>query len=287
MAEYTDLYYPSHDGLRLYARDYASASASRTLICIPGLTRNSADFEDLCAALADDYRVLAVDLRGRGLSDYDPEPLNYHPGTYVRDIESLIDALQLESASLIGTSLGGVVSMLLASVKAEFVERIVLNDIGPELNPVGVARIRGYVNGQHSPSSWSEAIVLAKEIHCAALPDLSDGAWEKFTRRLYRQGASELLLNYDEHIADLFDVVDAADPDAQAKAMWEVYKQLSTLPIFVIRGEFSDILSAQTLAEMAKLNAHVRSIEVSNRGHAPLLDETGVIPAIRGFLAER
>lgn len=285
MAQYSDLFYTSHDGLTLYARDYGHKNSARTVICLPGLTRNSADFEGLCAELADDFRLLAVDLRGRGRSAYDPNPLNYHPGTYVRDIDTLCRREALDSASFIGTSLGGLVSMMLADERPEFVERIVLNDIGPELDPAGVDRIRRYVSASTAPADWNEATALTRELHGAVLPNLSDDEWRKFTKRLYRaEAGSAPMLNYDEHIADLFSAAAEPATEAQRSAMWDLYSRLKNIPIFALRGEFSDILSARTLAEMGKCNAHFQTLEVPKRGHAPLLDEPGVMPAIRKFL---
>lgn len=282
MSQYRDLFFKSHDDLNLYARDYPAAPAAGTVICLPGLTRNSADFDELCSELAGDYRLLAVDLRGRGRSDADPNPLNYHPAIYAQDIAALMHSQDIRSALFIGTSLGGLVSMTLAAMTPALVRGIVLNDVGPELNPSGLARIRSYVSNSAEVRDWEEAVAKTRSTQGEAFPDLSDADWETFTRRLYRvDGQGKPVLDYDKKISVLFE---AQDPDAPPADLWPLFTLLHAIPMLVIRGSQSDILSADVVAKMAAMHPRMRSLEVRNRGHAPMLNESGVVEAIRQFL---
>lgn len=284
MSDFEDFWYTSADQLRLYARDYGGRSQATTLVCIPGLTRNSADFEDLCALLAKDYRILAVDLRGRGNSAYDPNPRNYHPGVYAQDIIALLDAAAVEKAIFIGTSLGGLVSMILASAEPGRVEAIVLNDVGPQLNAEGVNRIQSYLTDYSEVSNWEEAISRTRDSQECALPGLSEDEWKTFTNRLYKENESGTpVLNYDRDIAVLFEENAGSSPPAD---IWGVFSLLAEIPMLVLRGEFSDILSRETVQKMEKFQSRVQSVEVKNRGHAPMLNEPDAVAAIEKFLAE-
>ncbi|PCH61802.1 MAG: alpha/beta hydrolase [SAR86 cluster bacterium] len=290
MVQYTDLFFDSHDGLKLYARDYpASTSAATpasasvtTIICLPGLTRNCADFEELCSSLAENYRLLAVDFRGRGRSDYDANPHNYHPGIYAQDITSLMQAEAIDGAIFIGTSLGGLVAMTLAATTPSAVLGIVLNDVGPEVDPVGLARIRSYVSNDREAVNWHVAVSNTRAINEEALPGLSDVQWRKFTRRLYRDDDSgRAALNFDQAISVLFEEQDPNDPPID---LWPLFYMLRDVPLLVLRGAHSDILSAQVVAKMATVHPLMQSLEVKGRGHAPLLDEPGVVNVIKQFL---
>lgn len=286
MPHYKDLFFQSNDELTLYARDYPSrvAGTALTLICIPGLTRNSADFEDLCESLAGDYRVLAVDLRGRGRSAFDLNPMNYNPAIYADDIACLLQAENLDSAIFIGTSLGGLVAMTLAATHRTAILGIVLNDVGPEINPIGLARIRSYVSNPTTVSNWHEAVEQTRLLQEEAVPDLSDSEWQAFARRLYREGEDgRPVLNFDPKISVLFE---AQDADAPSVDLWPLFELLSSIPLMVIRGAESDILSSEALAKMAVVHPGMVSLEVKGRGHAPLLNEPGVESAIEGFLQQ-
>ncbi len=284
MSQYRDLYFKSHDSLNLYARDYPASAAAATVICLPGLTRNSADFDELCSELAGDHRVLAADLRGRGRSDADPNPLNYHPATYAQDIAELMKDQGIASATFIGTSLGGLVSMTLAALHPALVSGIVLNDVGPELDPSGIARISDYVINGVDVENWEEAVTRTRETQGQALPGLSDAEWEAFTRRIYREDdRGRPILNYDKNIGVL---LQAQDPKAPPANLWPLFAMLQEIPMLVIRGAQSDILSAAIASRMAENHPRLCLLEVQKRGHAPLLNEEGVVPAIREFLQQ-
>jgi pimeloyl-ACP methyl ester carboxylesterase len=275
-----EFYYKSADGLNLYCRVYASAQQQNpTVLCLPGLTRNSRDFAVLAAHLATRYRVLTPDLRGRGRSDHDPHWQNYHPGTYLADIRALLQAQPNGRIAVIGTSLGALLAMALAAERPEAVAGIVLNDAGPEIDPAGLARIAQYVGKQAPVNSWSEAVAYTRAVYGEALPGLSEEQWQTHTRRGYREDA------HGRPVIDMDLMIGAAlRAAAPATDLWPLYRRLQPTPILVIRGAMSDILSAATVQRMAQEKPDLQQLTIANRGHAPLLDEPGCIPAIDRFL---
>ncbi|NRB42577.1 MAG: alpha/beta hydrolase, partial [Pseudomonadales bacterium] len=280
--------YQSEDGLRLYARDYNSASSRLTLLCMPGLTRNCADFSELCTELAPLFRIIVADQRGRGRSDYDDNSANYHPATYVRDMFTLLDKLTINNVVLIGTSLGGLMAMLMGSMQARRFAGIVLNDIGPQIDPAGLERIKSNVATRCSVSDWPQAVANSKAINGLAFPDYSDSDWLRFSKKLYREvhnsasGQSGLILAYDPAIADAFKV---DDTEAAPMNLWPSFDALADIPLLLIRGESSDILSKACVQKMQQKRPDLTAIEIPRRGHAPMLDEACAINAIQAFLA--
>lgn len=285
MPHYQNHWFHSNNGLQLYARDYPHPTPRATLVCIPGLTRNSADFASLCEHLAKDYRIIAADLRGRGQSAYDPDPLNYHPGVYAEDMISLLDSLQLESVILIGTSLGGLISMILAATYPARVSAMIINDMGPETNPAGLERIRSYVGNSPKVDSWAEAVKKTRELQGEIYPNLADTEWLTLTKNIYReneQGKPEL--NYDQAISVL---LEQSKNDAIIPDLWPLFAAIPlATPILLVRGEKSDILSIACVQKMLQLRPHMQFIEIANCGHAPLLTERESIEKIDAFLAE-
>ncbi len=281
MSSYTEQYYESHDGLRLYYRRYGDPGARVPLLCLPGLTRNSRDFEDLAAHLANRRQGVTPDFRGRGLSERDPNWRNYHPQTYVDDVVSLLDALNLTKVAIIGTSLGGLVATLLAEQHPERVAGVVLNDIGPEIAPEGLARITTYTGRMPPVRSWDEAVAQAKEIYGLAWRDLSEATWRRLARRGYREDENGVpRLDMDPKIGDTARQVGVkfADP-------WSAFSALETIPTVVLHGVFSDILTDDIVARMQLRKPDLAHVRVANRGHVPLLDEPECIEAIDAFLA--
>ncbi|MCF7980373.1 MAG: alpha/beta hydrolase [Pseudomonadales bacterium] len=282
MTEYQDVWYPSEDGLTLYARDYEHPKASLNLLCMHGLTRNSADFEALCDHLHPRYRLVVVDQRGRGRSEYDPVTSNYHPGTYVKDMFRLIEHLNLDNLVLIGTSLGGLMAMIMASLLPGKFKGVVLNDIGPVIEAEGISRIQGYVGKGLPVTNWDEAIAQARAINGAALIDYSEEDWWNFARKLYRENEEGVpVLNYDPAIAELMN-------NSQAKAvppdLWFAFDALKNTPCLVVRGESSDILSKGCVEEMQRRKSDLQVVEIVNRGHAPMLDEPQALAAVDQFM---
>jgi len=271
----------SHDGLALYSRIYDSAgSTAPAVLCLAGLTRNSRDFEGLALHLAARYRVVCPDLRGRGHSQRDPQWRNYHPGTYLTDIASLLESLQLTEVAVVGTSLGGLLAMLLASVEPQRIAGIVLNDVGPEADPRGLERIRSYAGKLPPVRTWDEAIAQCREVNGASLPDVPDAQWPVLARRWYREDASGIpVLDCDPMVGE---AVRAASP--VPGGLWSVFAQVRAVPMLAIRGALSDILSEAILARMQREKPDLQTLIVARRGHVPLLEEPEVVPVIDRFL---
>jgi pimeloyl-ACP methyl ester carboxylesterase len=286
MTEYRDVYYHSHDSLRLYARDYPCRDASNTtpatILCMHGLTRNSADFAGLADYLSGRYRVLSVDNRGRGRSDYDGNTANYTPATYVQDMFTLLDELAIEQVILCGTSMGGLMSFIMTAMQPERIRGLIINDIGPEVDPAGLERIMGYVGKSGPVRNWSEAIAQAKAVNEIAFPDFSEQEWEAFAHGLYREQDGVPVLAYDPAISQPMN-----DPDSSAVPpdLWPLFDAITAKPMLVIRGETSDILAPASVDRMRERKPDLRVVEVPRRGHAPTLNEPVSRRAIDGFLA--
>jgi pimeloyl-ACP methyl ester carboxylesterase len=284
MANYEDLYYQSQDGLRLYARDYVHPSPRATVLCMHGLTRNSADFEGIADHLARDYRLIVVEQRGRGHSQWDDHHENYQPAVYVRDMFTLLDHLGLEQVVLLGTSLGGLMSMIMTAMQPGRIRAVRLNDIGPVVNPAGLERIKEYVGKSGPVSSWDEAVAQQKAINAREFPTFTEQQWLDFAHALYREDDSGVpVLAYDPAISKPMneDQDSAVPPD-----LWPAFDALKPVPAMVIRGELSDILAPECVAEMRSRKPDLVVAEIPNRGHAPILDEPECIAAIDHFLAE-
>ena len=282
----TDYFYDGRDGLRLYAAVYpaakgAGSGAAVPVLCLPGLTRNSRDFAKLASHLRAGREVIAADLRGRGRSAWDPQPQNYQLMTYVEDVVSLLDARGIARTVVIGTSLGALIGLVLAATRATRIAGVVLNDAGPEIDPAGLRRIASYAGKLPPVSNWAEAAAQARVVYGSALPGLTDAQWLEYARQGYRESASGVpVADMDPHIADAF----RAPPSPQAD-LWPLYAMARAVPLLVVRGAHSDILSAATVERMAREKADLQQVTVANRGHAPLLDEPEALAAIDRFLA--
>jgi pimeloyl-ACP methyl ester carboxylesterase len=280
LSGYRELTYAAPDGLALFCREYSPGSAARTVVCLPGLTRNSRDFTPLANALSARYRVLTPDLRGRGNSQWDANIANYHPTVYSHDILRLLAAEVREPVAVIGTSLGGILAMSLAAMSPDCVAGIVLNDIGPELAAEGVARIRGYVGVRAAPGSWAEATAQVKANYGQAYPDFDDTDWLAYARASHREREDgRVVADYDPGIGAAL----RATSDRPVN-FWPVWAAIQK-PVLAVRGARSDLLSAATFDRMLAEKPDLVRIEVPNRGHVPLLNEPGVLAGIEAFLA--
>ena len=252
MADYQDRYWQDRywtaaDGVRLHARDYAGSPERPPLICLPGLTRNARDFDAVARRLAGEWRVVAVNLRGRGESGAAKEPASYVPATYVADIEAMLGELGIARFVAIGTSLGGLVTMLLAQAERGRLAGAVLNDVGPEIEPAGLQRIRGYVGRASSFPTWMHAARAVAEANRDVYPDWGIAEWLGMAKRLYRLTSSgKIVLDYDLKIAEPFRSPDGAPP----ADLWPALSALAGVPVLIVRGERSDVLSAATAARM-------------------------------------
>jgi pimeloyl-ACP methyl ester carboxylesterase len=280
-SDFVDRFHTNRDGLRLYWRDYAGPSRGGvTAVCLHGLTRNSRDFEDLAPRLARGRRVLALDVRGRGRSDRDPDPSRYAAPVYAQDVLELLDASGIPRFAVIGTSMGGLLAHLLAALRPSALAGVVLNDIGPEIDPAGIARIAGYVGKTPEVTSWDGAAEVMRNLNAAAFPDFTHADWLRFAKRTFRAGSDgQIAPDYDPAIGEGTRSGNTVPAD-----LWGLWAALSSIPTLAIRGELSDILSEATLAEMAKRKPDLEILRVANRGHAPTLDEPECVAAIERFL---
>jgi pimeloyl-ACP methyl ester carboxylesterase len=269
------------DGVGLHVSVFGEPTGRTAVLCLPGLTRNSRDFADMAAALSARRQVVTVDFRGRGRSGNDPTGASYLPQVYADDMFAVLDAVGIERALLIGTSLGGAVSMVMAASRPGRVAGIVLNDVGPQLDPRGVARIQSYAGKLPPISTWDDAVAQARKIGEVALPGLSDAEWLAVAHQQYREDEDGTVgADHDPKVAAGMDAVDPARlPDS-----WQVFDRLAGIPILVIRGELSDLLAAPTVAEMVRRRPDTRTLVVANRGHCPTLNEPECRRAIGDFL---
>lgn len=285
MAAWTDGYWWSNDGIRLHYRDYAAAAGREErppILCIPGLTRNARDWEGVAERLAGDWRLICVDLRGRGESGYAKDPMTYVPLTYLQDLEGLIRELALTRFVLFGTSLGGLLSILLTAAERGRVAGLLLNDIGPVIDDAGTARIRSYVGRASTWPTWAHAARDLADVHGECYPDWNLEDWIRFAKRLGKiSNSGRIALDYDMRIAEPFKI---ATPVA-GMDMWNAFAAAAEVPALVVRGETSDILSTATLERMAAEHRDLEVVTVPRTGHAPTLDEPEVQAATERLLA--
>lgn len=276
------------DGLSLFARDYAPGpgAAKPPVIAIHGLTRNSADFGAVAPLLAQSgRRVLAIDVRGRGLSDRAPDPMTYTPDVYARDVLALMDQAGIERAVFLGTSMGGLITMALAAIKPRVIAAAILNDVGPEVATEGLARIAAYAGQPVEIGDWSDAAAYVQRTNGVAFPHYGPTDWDAFARRVFRQQPDgEIVLDYDPDIAV---PIRAAGAKALVPNLWPWFRRLAKKrPTLLIRGETSDLLSAAIAEKMRKAAPAMAFAEIPGVGHAPMLDEPEAKAAIFEFLAE-
>ena len=279
-----DISYQSPDGLKLYAKRYGPADAALTVLCMHGLTRNHKDFEPMIAALPDRYQFVAVDVRGRGQSDRDPDPEHYSPATYVGDMAALLDHLGLDRVALIGTSMGGLMSMIMMKAMPQRVRGVVLNDVGPVLERSGLDRIASYTSNVEPKAGWDDAAAAVAQVQADIFPDYGPEQWMAFARRTYRElDDGRVILDYDPAITR---TVGQVRPGLLTRiAMWKLFKEMYKVPLLVVRGGTSDILSEKTAAKMVRRHPDARLATVPRIGHAPILDEPEAVGAIASFLA--
>jgi pimeloyl-ACP methyl ester carboxylesterase len=281
---YTHRPIPTRDGLNLFLREYPPTGEARGLpvLCLHGLTRNSADFEGIAPGIAAlGRRVLALDIRGRGWSDRDPDPTRYRPDIYAQDVLDALDTLGIARAVFIGTSMGGVITMLVAVQAPARVAAAVLNDVGPELNPAGLARIVNYVGKTEPVRSWDEMAAAVKASQGIAFPDADDAFWQTFARRVAQQlPDGSIALAYDPAIAKAI----ARPQPVPPPSLIPLFEALAKMPVLVIRGALSDVLSPEGVAVMRNIKPDLETAEVPRVGHAPTLEEPEARNALAAFL---
>jgi pimeloyl-ACP methyl ester carboxylesterase len=282
--------YGAPDGLQLAGRKYGFANTSAhgalPVICLSGLTRNASDFHDLAMHLANDpvrkRPVLALDYRGRGMSARDRNWQNYNVLTEAEDVIAGATAAGIGEAVIVGTSRGALISMVLAAMRPALLAGVVMNDAGPEIDGRGLVRIRTYVEKGSDFANWSQAVAAVKAIGRTHFPNWDDAMWARQARRIYAEENGKVVRRYDPA---LMKTLSAIDLDHPLPAMWPQFEGLANVPVLVVRGANSDLLSEQTLAKMHARHASMESVIVPDQGHAPDLGTEGLPARIASFMA--
>lgn len=286
-ANYEDRYWTSSDGLTLHYRNYPGPDAQEAggdklpVLCMHGLTRNARDFAALAEDLSATRRVIVTEMRGRGMSDYAPDSDTYSPVTYVQDVEKLLAEQGIDRFVVIGTSMGGLMTMLMAAARPGRMAAVVMNDIGPEVDAAGLARISGYVGQGRSYPTWVHAARGLAEAHGSAFPGYDLDQWLEMAKRtMVVSQNGRIVFDYDMAIAEPF----AKPGNAAPPNLWLAFEALAGVPMLLVRGGLSDLLSAETVRQMGVRNPAMTVVTVPDVGHAPTLDEPEVRAAIHALL---
>lgn len=281
--------FSASDGLQLYARDYGHddprAAALLPIVCLPGLSRNSRDFHLLAMQLSTHpvkpRRVVALDYRGRGFSDWDTDKSRYQLPVEAEDVLAVCAGLDISRAVFIGTSRGGLILHVLAAMRPALLGAVVLNDIGPVIEINGLLQIRQYLQAQQALHSWEEAIDSLKRVHGEAFPALDDADWHDMAQAIFRKKDGMITADFDPALIEPLKSMDANTP---VPNLWELYQGFQPMPLMVIRGENSSILSQATFTEMAQRHPGMKSVTAAGQGHAPLLHRPDLIAEITAFI---
>jgi pimeloyl-ACP methyl ester carboxylesterase len=285
--DWSSVFVTAQDGLKLHVRCYGPRLAPAVpVVCLPGLARTAADFDDLARALATHpeapRRVLAIDYRGRGLSDYDRDPRNYSLNTELADVLAVLTALDVAPAVFVGTSRGGILTMLLASARPTTIVGAVLNDIGPVIEPGGLVRIKSYVGKLPRPKSFEEGAEILRRLFGQQFTKLSDEEWLAYSQRSYKVEQRGLAPNYDVQLAKTMEGIDFHRP---LPPLWSEFDGLGRVPLMVLRGANSDLLSEATVAAMIARRPAIEAVTVPDQGHAPILNGAELLNRIGSFVA--
>lgn len=263
------------DGTVLY---YSDGGDGFPILCLAGLTRNGADF-DYVAPHFDGFRLLRLDYRGRGRSDW-ADPATYTIPAEAGDALALLDHLGIEKAAILGTSRGGLVGMTIAATAGDRLAGLAMNDIGPEIAPAGLAAIGGYVGRNPAERTYGEAAMMRAKL-MAGFEGVSEARWQDEVRKHYVQTPDGLVINYDPRLAEVF----APSGGDQAPDFWPFFDALDGLPVAVIRGANSDLLAPETVEKMRARRPDLIAAEVPGRGHVPFLDEPAALAALADWAA--
>ena len=277
----------AQDGLQLFVHDYGRENTARLpLVCLPGLTRNGRDFQEVARHLSSNTdkprRVVTIDARGRGGSDHDTAWSNYSPLTEMADVIDVLAATGIAHAAFLGTSRGGILVMLLAAARPTALRAAILNDIGPVVDVAGLGRIRGQLSGDAVPVSWEAAAEALRQGLGNQFPSHDDADWLSYARKTYREIDGRPARDFDVNLLKTLDGVDFA----ALPPMWPQFAGLREIPTLAIRGNNSDILSADTLASMQSAKSDLNVLEVPDAGHAPRLADEASLTAIARFLRD-
>jgi len=285
---FRNVFCQSADDLRLHAKTIGPENAPRLpVLCLPGLTRTADDFDAIARALATDAaaprRVVAMDYRGRGLSDYDPEPANYNVPNEMGDVLAVAGSLGIERAILLGTSRGGLISMALAAARPQLLAGVILNDIGPALAIGGLMKIKGYIANPPERRTLDEAERGLRELFGSVFPTLDAAGWAAWARRAFREKpGGGLERTYDVRLAK---TLEAVTPDTPLPPIWELFDKLAGVPLMLVHGGLSDLLLPEGVQEMAARRPDMEVVEVPDEGHAPLLADPPTMARIVAFCA--
>lgn len=284
--DFEDIHFTGRDGLRLYGRHYrpANVSDARPVVCLAGLTRNSRDFHDIAVALSQGSKprdVFTLDTRGRGQSEYDPDWKNYAVPIEMQDVIDFMMMLGLHNAGIIGTSRGGLISMVLAAAQPSLMGAVVLNDIGPVIETDGLARIAGYVGRVPVPKNWADAAHIIGDLFGRDFPEMTDEDFAAVAHQIFNEKNGRPVSGYDPKLAKCLSVLDGPIPK-----LWPQFEAMKRIPVLVLRGANSDLLSEKTVEEMRQRHPKLSSFTVPAQGHAPLLRDEPTISAVATFFAQ-
>jgi pimeloyl-ACP methyl ester carboxylesterase len=285
--QFHDVFCQSADGLKIHAKTIGpQTGAALPVLCLPGLTRTADDFDVIARALASapaPRRVVAIDYRGRGLSDYDPDPAKYAVPMEMGDVLAVAASLGVSRAILLGTSRGGLISMGLAAAQPQLLAGVILNDIGPALEIGGLMKIKGYITDPPERATWDDAERGLRELFGSVFPTLDAAGWQAWTRRAFREKAGGgLERTYDVRLSKTLDSVTAETPLPE---IWELFDKLVNLPVMLVHGGLSDLLSPRVIQTMATRHPDMDVVEVPDEGHAPLLADKPTVDRIVAFCA--
>jgi pimeloyl-ACP methyl ester carboxylesterase len=268
------IFVTAQDGLRLHVQEYGSRTAPGVpVVCLPGLTRTVSDFAALAPALANDTalprRVIAVESRGRGQSDYDSNPENYNLAVELADVATILTALGVRPAVFIGSSRGGLLTMLLGVAHPTAIAGAVLHDIGPVIELKGLVRLKSYVGKLPPPRDFADGAEILRRLFAAQFPKVTAQEWLAAAHRTWQLKDNELQPTYDVRLAQTLADIDIERP---LPPLWNEFDSLARMPMLVIRGANSDILSAATVEAMAARHPGMQTVEVPDQGHVPVLE---------------
>ncbi|MFC0217726.1 alpha/beta fold hydrolase [Pseudochelatococcus lubricantis] len=283
---FRDVYVSAKDGLKLHVREYGPrVTDTPAVVCLPGMARTAHDFHPLAELLANDpqqpHRVICVDYRGRGLSDWDPDWTHYNPLIEIDDLQQVLAALGIPKAIFVGTSRGGLIVLGLVTVAPELIHAVVFNDIGPVVEPQGLVRIRGYLGKLPKPANFADAVAILKSYQDAQFPTLGQEDWEGLAHGTWHEIDGELKLAYDPALKN---TLEGLDLTAAVPPLWPMFESLKDLPVLVMRGEKSDILRPETLAEMQARHDKLETVLVADQGHTPVMSHPDVSQPIVSFI---
>ncbi|MCP4184028.1 MAG: alpha/beta hydrolase [Hyphomicrobiales bacterium] len=278
--------YTSSDGLRLAGRKYGWQNRGRlAVVCLAGLTRNSADFHGLATHLSmhskNPRRVLCLDYRGRGLSDYDENWQNYHPLVEGGDVVDGIIAAGLQDVAIVGTSRGGLIAMALSAIRPGIIKATVFNDVGPEIDATGVVRIKNYISNAKPPGSWREAREAVAAIGSKQFPRWDEEELDRQAQLIFNEVNGVIIRRYDDNLAKTLATINL---DRPLPSFWPQFEGLSQLPVMLIRGDNSDMLSMETVEKMQRLHEGMELVNAPDQGHAPDLGNRSLSQSIARFI---